>query len=48
MRQQFNDLQSKMKQQPQAGSVNTNDTEIKHTPVKEGEYIEYEEVQEKS
>jgi hypothetical protein len=48
MRQQFNDLQSKMQQQQQPGSVNANDAEIKQTPVKEGEYIEYEEVQDKN
>ena len=47
MRQQFNDLQSKMQQQPQPGSVNANDAEIKQTAVKEGEYIEYEEVPDK-
>ena len=48
VRQQFNDLQSKMQQQPQPGSVNTNEPEIKQTPMKEGEYIEYEEVPDKN
>lgn len=47
MRQQFNDLQSKMQQQPQPGSVNANDEAVNQTPVKEGEYIEYEEVPDK-
>jgi hypothetical protein len=37
-----------MQQQAQPGSVNANDAEIKQTPVKEGEYIEYEEVQDKN
>lgn len=47
MRQQFNDLQSKMQQQQPPGSVNVNDEAVNQTPVKEGEYIEYEEVPDK-
>ncbi|MEO6868016.1 MAG: hypothetical protein ABI168_00130 [Ginsengibacter sp.] len=47
MRQQFNDLQSKMQQQQPPGSVNVNDEAVNQSPVKEGEYIEYEEVTDK-
>ncbi|MEP7080125.1 MAG: hypothetical protein ABI784_05325 [Ginsengibacter sp.] len=47
MRQQFNDLQSKMQQQQPPGSVNVNDEAVNQSPVKEGEYIEYEEVPDK-
>lgn len=50
MRQQFNDLQSKMQQPQQGGTVNANEEGFKQSqaPVKEGEYIEYEEVNEKN